>query len=206
LSVVIVAELLIAQLARAPVVGQVKTRLLPALNPQRTADLHAAMVLYICRRLAPAGTLQLWVDGDSTAPLFRACLAAGAESLRQQRGDDLGARMSHIVDVGVEDFDKVILVGSDAPGLNASHVGRVAAALDDADAAFVPATDGGYVMLGLKAPCPELFTGLPWGTSEVLELSLAALAAVGKRAHLLEPLPDIDRPEDLCHLPEDLDW
>lgn len=200
------AELLIAQLARAPVAGQVKSRLLPALDAQRAADLHAAMVLYICRRLAPAGTLQLWIDGDSTAPLFRACLAAGAESLHQQRGDDLGARMSRIVDVGLEDFDKVILVGSDAPALNASHVGRVAAALEGSDAAFVPATDGGYVMLGLKAPCPELFTGVPWGTSEVLALSLSALAASGKRASLLEPLPDIDRPEDLRHLPDDLDW
>ncbi len=200
------AELLIAQLARAPVAGQVKTRLLPALNPQRAADLHAAMVLYTCRRLAPAGTLQLWVDGDSADPLFQACLAAGADSVQQQRGDDLGARMAHIVSVGLEKFDKVILAGSDAPGLNASHVARVAAALDGADAAFVPATDGGYVMLGLKARSPELFAGLPWGTDRVLELSLAALAESGKRVKVLDPLPDVDRPDDLRFLPEDLVW
>ena len=203
---VTVAELLIAQLARAPVPGKVKTRLEPELGPRGAADLHAAMVLHICRRLAPAGTLQLWVDGDASLPLFSKCLAAGAGSLLQQRGDNLGQRMAHIVTVGLEGFDKVMLVGSDAPGLDASHVAQAAAALDTADAVFVPALDGGYVMLGLKAACPELFVDMPWGSNRVLELSQAVLKRAGKTVALLGSLPDIDRPEDLRYLPEDLVW
>ncbi len=200
------ANVLIAQLARAPVAGQVKTRLLAELTPQRAADLHAAMVLYICRRLAPAATLQVWVDGDATVPLFSDCLAAGADSLQQQQGEDLGARMAHIVAAGLGAFDKVVLVGSDAPGLDARHVEAAAAALEEVDAVFVPALDGGYVLLGLKAPCPELFAALPWGTNSVLAKSQRALERAGRRFMLLEPLPDIDRPEDLRYLPEDLVW
>ncbi len=201
-----VAELLIAQLARAPIPGQVKTRLLPALDAQRAADLHAAMVLYICRHLVPAGRLQLWVEGDMTAPLFSDCLAAGADSLQQQRGEDLGARMAHIVDSGLANSGKVVLVGSDAPGLNAGHIAAIDEALESADAVFIPALDGGYVSLGLTLPCSELFADMPWGTDRVLELSLAALAASGRRAAVLEPVPDIDRPEDLRYLPDDLHW
>ncbi len=199
-------ELLIAQLARAPVAGEVKTRLLPALPPARAAELHAAMVLYICRRLSPAGHLQLWVQGDMSAPLFAHCLASGARSLQAQHGDDLGARMAHIVEVGLATADRVLLVGSDAPGLDASHVAAVAEGLERADAVFVPALDGGYVMLGLATRCPELFADMPWGTDRVLARSLDALQKVGRRAVVLDPVPDIDRPEDLRYLPEDLDW
>ncbi len=199
-------ELLIAQLARAPDAGKVKTRLFAALEPARAAELHAAMVLYICRQLSPAGHLQVWVQGDMSDPLFADCLTQGARSLHPQHGDDLGARMSHIVKTGLETAGRVLLVGSDAPGLKASHVAAVAAALESADAAFVPALDGGYVMLGLAGHCPELFTGIPWGTDRVLALSLEALAGAGRRAVVLDPVPDIDRPEDLRYLPEDLVW
>ncbi len=200
------AELLIAQLARAPEVGRVKTRLFPALEPARAADLHAAMVLYICRRLAPAGHLQLWVEGAVTDPLFDRCLDSGARSLHQQCGDDLGRRMAHIVDAGLSTAAGVILAGSDAPGLGPGHVAAVARALQSSHAAFVPALDGGYVMLGVSARCPELFKDIPWGTDRVLALSLAALESAGRRAAVLDPVPDIDRPEDLRHLPDDLVW
>lgn len=200
------AEFAIAQLARAPVPGRVKTRLLPHLSPLRAAQLHAALVLYVCRRLCRAGPLQLWVTGDEGAPVFADCLAAGAERLCRQQGADLGERMLHIVQQVLEDHDKVILVGSDAPALDGDYLQRARAALEHSEVVFGPAADGGYVLLGLSRPVPELFSGIPWGTHRVLQRSLEVLDRIGVSSSLLESLPDIDRPEDLRLLPDDLVW
>ncbi|HVH07789.1 MAG TPA: TIGR04282 family arsenosugar biosynthesis glycosyltransferase, partial [Myxococcota bacterium] len=60
-----------------------------------------------------------------------------------------------------------------------------------------PATDGGYYLVGLTRPAPELFRGIAWGTDEVLAATLRALARRGEEPILLEPLADLDRPEDL---------
>lgn len=200
------AEFAIAQLARAPEPGRVKTRMLSALSPERAAQLHAAMVLYICRRLCRAGPLQLWVESAEDAPVFRDCVAAGAGGPYRQHGADLGARMWHITQQVLEQFDKVILVGSDAPALDPDYLARARAALDRCEVVFGPAADGGYVLLGLSRPIPELFSDIPWGSDRVLQRSLEVLAGMGVTAELLETLPDIDRPEDLRHLPDDLAW
>ena len=196
----------VAQLARAPAPGKVKTRLLTALSADRAAGLHAAMVRRIAGQLAAAGPLELWVAGDTSAPLFQECLQLGVRRLREQPPGDLGARMAHIAREGLASQDRVILVGSDAPGLSRAYVERALAALDVVDAVFGPALDGGYVLLGLRRFCAELFREIPWGTDEVLSASLAAADAAGCSHRLLEPLADIDRPEDLRHLPEDLQW
>lgn len=200
------AEFAIAQLARAPEPGRVKTRMVPALSPQRAAQLHAAMVLYTCRRLCRAGPLQLWVAGDEGAPVFADCLAAGAGKLCRQQGDDLGQRMAYVARQVLADHEKVILVGSDAPALDADYLEQARKALDASEVVFGPAADGGYVLLGLTRPVPELFSGIPWGTDRVLERSLESLERLGVTAVLLETLPDIDRPEDLRFLPDDLVW
>lgn len=195
-----------AQLARSPRPGAVKTRMLPELSADRAARLHAAMVAYICRRLCRFGPTQLWVAGEPESLLFRQCRELGALGPFRQCDGDLGERMAHIATLALAAHDKVILVGSDAPGIDSDYLGRARAALDRVDVVFGPAVDGGYVLLGLKRVLPELFTDIPWGTGKVLECSLGALEESGTDWLLLEPLPDIDRPEDLRYLPEDLVW
>lgn len=200
------ADFVIAQLAREPVPGEVKTRLLSALSPQRAAALHAAMVLRTAGRLSEAGPLQLWVAGDVGNPLFQECLDAGAGSLHPQPGGDLGAKMQHIAAAGLDSHERVILVGSDSPELDADYVLQAVRALDAVDVVLGPALDGGYVLLGLKILCRELFADMPWGSDAVLRQSVEALEETGRSYRLLDARQDIDRPEDLRHLPEDLDW
>ena len=193
-------------MARSPEPGAVKTRMLPALSAEGAARLHSAMVMYICRRLMGFGPTQLWVSGDQRSPLFHQCIELGALGPFRQRGADLGERMAHIANLALRQHDKVILVGSDAPGIDRGYLEQARRALDSVDVVFGPAVDGGYVLLGLKRVVPGLFVEIPWGTGQVLERSLQALSESGNDWILLEPLPDIDRPEDLRHLPVDLVW
>ncbi len=199
-----VADLVIAQLARSPQPGRVKTRMLPALSPERAAELHAAMLLHTCRSLCDFAPLELWVDGDEQ--VFAECLAAGARGPFQQCEGDLGQRMAHIAERGLSRHSKIVLVGSDAPALDAAYLAKAAKALEEVDVVFGPALDGGYVLLGLSRHLPALFEGIPWGSGDVLQRSIEAVEASACSYALLEALPDIDRPEDLRYLPEDFAW
>ncbi len=201
------AESLLAQLAKAPVPGRVKTRLLDAISPETAASLHAAMVRRICHAasMSNADRVELWVDGDSRSPLFTDCQQFDRVELCSQLGDDLGQRMSYIMDEGfAAGFGKVVLIGSDSPGLSAAYLNEAIRALIDAEVVIGPALDGGYVLLGTSRPIPELFVDMPWGSDRVLEMTLHRLTQKKVEVTVLEPLPDIDRPEDLQLLPADL--
>ena len=200
-------ETLIAQLAREPVPGRVKTRLLPSISAESAARLHADMVRRVCEAACGSGAhrVELWVDGDINHPLFAECRALGVGDIRRQEGEDLGQRMLRIVERGfARSSGKVVLVGSDAPALTPDYFREALLSLDRSEVVIGPALDGGYVLLGLSRPLPELFVDIPWGSDRVLALSLARLDALAIGATLLSALPDIDRPEDLSLLPDDL--
>ena len=199
-------ELAIAQLTRQPVLGMVKTRMLPALSAERALALHREMTLYMTANLSVAAPLTVWVDGDLNDPLFDECQRLGAAGFAQQPPGSLGERMAFIASHILADARKLVLVGSDAPSLGEQHIARVASALDQADVVLVPAYDGGYVLLGLRIFCPEVFQEIDWGTDRVLQQSLAALDKAQRSVVVLEPEPDIDRPDDLRWLPSDLIW
>jgi len=98
-----------------------------------------------------------------------------------------------------------LLAGSDCPALGAAAFRQVAEWLDGgADAVLAPALDGGYVLIGLRRLEPSLFAGMAWGTDRVLAETRRRFAALGWEWRETEPLPDIDRPEDLVHLGPDL--
>ncbi|MEM0953203.1 MAG: TIGR04282 family arsenosugar biosynthesis glycosyltransferase [Pseudomonadota bacterium] len=200
------AGLAIAQLTREPVMGAVKTRMQPQLSSAQALSLHQAMTRYMTRRLAAAAPLTLWVDGDPQHSMFTECLSLGAAEIATQPAGDLGERMAFIARRTLANHDKAVLVGSDAPSLGPEHIAATSAALDRADVTLIPAYDGGYVLMGLRVFCPEIFVGITWGTDSVLEQSLAALMRYERRVEVQAAVPDIDRSEDLRWLPEDLTW
>ncbi len=69
--------------------------------------------------------------------------------------------------------------------------------MDGNDAVFIPAEDGGYVLLGLRKPCPEIFQNIPWSTSETLSATLANAERAGRKIALMPPLFDVDTLADL---------
>ena len=197
-------RVLVAQLAREPVPGQVKTRLQPHLSALEAAQLHELMVEHVCAMLcsSAAGAIQLWVDGDPEAELFRRCRELGLSDVLVQQGGDLGQRMAHICEQGLLLHNAVILVGSDAPSIDNDYLNSAMGSLTEVDVVLGPALDGGYVLLGLRRFAPELFAGIHWGEHTVLVETLAVIDRLGWSYRLLDPLPDIDRPEDLRFLPD----
>jgi len=140
--------------------------------------------------------LEVRFDGGTESAMTH-WLGANARFLPQPAGD-LGERLAGAF---AESFragsTATIIIGSDCPDLSADVLIEAFTHLAEAPVVLGPAQDGGYYLVGLNRPVPELFHGIPWGTDRVLADSLAALHRCGCKAALLKPLADIDRPEDL---------
>ena len=189
----------IAVFARAPVAGGCKTRLIPALGADGAAALHARMIArtVACARDAAVGPVSLWCTPDTAHPAFQRFTNV---SLHLQTGDGLGARMLAAF-AAQPPGAPLLLIGTDCPALAAEHLRACADDLrDGADAVFLPTEDGGYVLIGLRTPQPELFSDMPWSTDRVMALTRQRLERLGLRWNEPATLWDVDTPEDLLRL------
>lgn len=187
-------------MAKAPVPGEVKTRLIPALGPEGAAALHGRLLEDIVRRLTAArvAPLELWCAPDAAAAVFGRLAAMYGCSLHAQKGRDLGERMRRAAADALTRARVVVLAGCDCPDLDAGYVEQALDALVSHDAVLGPAEDGGYVLLGLRRAAPELFAGLPWGTERVAAITRERMRGLGWRWAERPVLWDLDRPEDLA--------
>lgn len=189
--------------ARAPVAGQAKTRLIPALGAEAAARLHGRLVRRALEAASAsgAGPVELWCAPDCSHAFLRACEREFGCRLKAQPSGDLGQRMRFALEAGLP----AVLLGSDAPGLTGATVRDAAEALECGnDGVLVPALDGGYVLIGLAVPAPRLFEDIGWGGDRVLEQTRRRCTQLGLRLAELPPCADIDRPEDLLHCPPEL--
>jgi uncharacterized protein len=193
-------------MAKAPVPGFAKTRLMPALGAEGAARLAGRLLDHALQaaRTAQLGPVTLACAPDITHPAFVAQAASGGVLLVPQGEGDLGARMQAQFSREFEHgAGRVLLMGTDAPALGSTTLQRAAQALDTSDAVFVPAVDGGYALVGLRRLLPALFDAMPWSTSEVMARTRERLALGGVRHAELPAVHDIDEPADLLHLPPD---
>jgi hypothetical protein len=191
----------VAVFARAPVPGEVKTRLAGILGERDAAELHATLVR---RALATAtqaavGPVSLWCTPDTGHPFFAACAAQFGVELRAQRGGHLGERMAGAFGQLLAG-GPALLIGSDCPALSGADLRAAADALVTHDAVFQPAEDGGYVLVGLARPVPGIFEGVRWGEAGVMEQTRDRLRAAKARWREMPLLWDVDRPEDYRRL------
>lgn len=189
--------------AKAPIPGQVKTRLVAVLGPNGATACHRALVrcsLALARRSTVA-QVELWCSPDSKHDFFRCCQSRYAVSLHDQQGTDLGARMQHAFKQTLGKAGFALLMGSDCPSLTVSDLDRARQALKDGyDAVIGPALDGGYVLMGLRQGEPSLFSEIPWGTAAVVQLTRERMRRLRWRWYELPVRWDVDRPEDLHRL------
>jgi rSAM/selenodomain-associated transferase 1 len=99
---------------------------------------------------------------------------------------------------------QVAIIGTDCPHLSADLLQRAFTQLQSHDLVLGAAADGGYYLISLHRPIPELFDQIPWSTHLVLAATLRIARSLNLAVHLLPCLSDIDRPEDLAHLPAHL--
>lgn len=189
--------------AKAPEPGLAKTRLIPLLGAEGAARLQARLTrrAVVTAQAAGVGQVELWCAPDAGHPFFAALAEESGVALRTQRGADLGERMLHAVTESLACSPYALVLGTDCPLLSWTHFRRVVDELRwGREAVIVPAEDGGYVLLGLARVAPELFRGIAWGTAEVLAQTRACLEKLDLRFSELDPLPDLDRPEDYLKL------
>lgn len=190
----------VAIMAKAPVAGLAKTRLIPLLGAVGAARAQRGFALktLATARAASLGNVALWCAPDATHRFFRALESRHGVQTRPQPTGDLGQRMAAAM---AHHFARaahtpLLIVGTDCPVLTPEHLQQAADALQDHDVVLIPAEDGGYVLIGLRRPLPEVFTGVAWSTPQVLAQTRERLQSAGPRWRELPALWDVDEPED----------
>jgi len=188
--------------SRYPRSGRAKTRLIPLLGADGAADLQRNLTeatVAKARRLeeSMAVRIRLFYTGASGAEMR---LWLGDLDFHPQVEGDLGRRMAAALDASLEDGARVVLVGTDCPGLTPEVLEGAFRGLRDNDLVLGPARDGGYYLLGLRRPASFLFEDIPWGGSQVLEVTKSRAQERGLSFFCLEVLEDVDRPEDIDRL------
>lgn len=183
--------------SRAAEHGSVKTRLRPAIGDDGCLALHLAMLQDTLDCCAASGTpVALYVAGDAGLPF------TVPVPVRRQSEGDLGLRMQRAFEENLATFEKVVIVGTDAPGLTPSIIEEAFEAMERKDLVLGPSKDGGYYLIGLRRMIPEIFANIPWSGPEVLKRTLAHAPA--DAAHLLPALFDVDVPGDLERLEREI--
>ena len=193
------ADSVILIFAKAPVAGRVKTRLLSHLSAAQAAQLHVELTQNRLQMCTAAGVcdVQLWCSPDVHHPFFSACRQRYGTQLHAQQGNDLGERMSGAIKAMLRCYNKVVVIGTDAPALSMPTIVSAIEQLDRCDVALVPAEDGGYVLLGSSSYRDDLLADIAWGTKTVLADTLRNLDSLDLEYALLPECWDVDRPEDL---------
>lgn len=173
----------IAVFCKAPVAGNVKTRLIPSFGADGAKDIYVqlaertlATVILTCNTYGASASL--WVADDLTHETVQSWSSEFNLPLYSQVGSDLGARMLHCLRTMCATHQRVMLIGTDCPVFTSEHLLRAANVLTSpCPWAFTPAEDGGYVLVGTNAPRAEPFAGIAWSTSEVMAQTRSALRA-----------------------------
>lgn len=194
-------KVLLVVVAKAPVPGKVKTRFLPELTLEEAADLYQC---FIHDRINEISTL----DGIDKAIAFTpanaretfATFTPNGFKLFAQKGKDLGERLINIFLENLTcGYDAVSIIDSDSPDLPKSIVLESFRILlsNRSDVVFGPCQDGGYYLVGMRKPHPELFKDIPWSTETVLRATLEKAKKIGIQTELLSSWNDLDTFQDL---------
>jgi len=186
-------EISIAILAKAPIAGAAKTRLIPALGSEGAARLQERLLMAAVQTALEVGKVTLWATPDASHAAFQQF--APRVRLACQPTGDLGARMLEAITAA---HHPVLVIGTDCPALTADHLRRSADLLHDGiDVVVNPAEDGGYVLIGMRRPEPRLFADMAWSTPAVMMETRRRLACLNLSWREPARLWDVDVPQDL---------
>ena len=186
--------------AKAPVSGQVKTRLAEKYGYLGAAAWYKTMVHHTLNTIASAQLcpIELWCSPDVRHGFFANCRYRYDVTLKRQHGIDLGQRMHNALTASLRQHPYALLMGTDCVSLTADDVADACTTLDQGKQAVLgPAQDGGYVLIGLRQPCAPLFRGITWSTPSVLQATRQRLQMSGLDWAELAPRWDVDHPQDL---------
>ncbi|HET6757362.1 MAG TPA: TIGR04282 family arsenosugar biosynthesis glycosyltransferase [Burkholderiales bacterium] len=184
--------------AKAPIPGQVKTRLIPLLGEEGASALFKRLVHHTLQvATSTASQVELWCSPCADHAFFADCAGWYKVRLRKQGQGSLGARLCAAASESLKSSAYVIIVGCDCPMLNVQDLAEATRALaEGADAVLGPAADGGYYLIGLRRYDARVFSGIDWGSEKVLEQTRERLKDLKWTGHELDMKWDLDVPED----------
>ncbi len=180
---------------RNPEWGKVKTRLAKGVGNEKALAIYQELLRHtrdISRAVSARRLLYYtpFIPGKDEWP------EAEFEKRIQAKEGDLGSRMQKAFEEALQSSRRVLIIGSDCPLLTTNHIEQAFDLLEEHPYVLGPATDGGYYLLGMREPTPELFAGMPWSTDQVADLTLGRIRELGASCGMLPTLPDIDFAED----------
>ena len=180
---------------KAPVAGQVKTRLIPSLGEETACRLHKALAQKriadcLTTEITSLADVELWCASEVDHPFFE---TFDVEK-ELQKGEDLGQRMAHAFEY---ENKPGILIGTDCPNLSVDYLRNAIHQLPEYEAIIGPAEDGGYGLIGMNKPTNSVFQDIKWGSSEVCADTCKLFNATYNNWGLLPLLWDVDREEDV---------
>ncbi|MCG3205449.1 MAG: 2-phospho-L-lactate guanylyltransferase [Elusimicrobia bacterium] len=192
---------------KAPIPGQVKTRLMPHLNGTECAELYTCFVKDILNTVSQLVNTKILVAYQPHAPypdLAWTGLKKSFDTLSQQ-GKTLGERLAHATGLSFgRGAKRVVIIGSDAPNFPLAHVTQAFDLLHKCDVVLGPALDGGYTLIGLSRPTLKLFENINWSTDQVYDQTLQQAANLGLALKVLPTHYDVDTFQELLQLKNDL--
>jgi len=179
---------------RNPEKGKVKTRLARAVGEEQALKIYKALLQH---------TREVAAQVEARRLLFYSEAIQRQDAWPEdqfekflQRGDSLGARMHHAFEQALQLAPRAVIVGSDIAQIRPDIIEKAFTALNTHEYVIGPAIDGGYYLLGMNQPSPELFMGIEWSTPTVCEETLAIIEQKGATCAKVDTLSDIDYAED----------
>ncbi len=189
-------------LSKAPVIGRVKTRLLPEYSAKQAASLHKQMLkATVAKACGIFDDIWLAVD-DDTHPYFAELQQTYNFELKMQHEGNLGMRLAKLCQLSFAyDRSPVMFVGTDSPHINPMRYMQAMRAIAQYDVVIGPVEDGGYDLIAMSDSYPELFAGIHWGTDKVFRQTIHIINNIGLSVKVLDKSFDLDRAQDLWRAP-----
>jgi len=196
-------RVLVAQFAKWPEAGKVKTRIAKTVGNEKALEIHLELLQMVMENLSSVENtcFEFWLseDGFRNKGCDESVLSLIEKydvKYKIQVGATLGERMANTLQASLVNFSKVIIVGSDCPNVTENTIQAACLALDNSDLVFQPAEDGGYVLVGASQFDPKVFQGVKWGQGQVLQQTLGNIDLGQLTYSLLEESWDVDEYED----------
>ena len=188
--------------SKAPIPGQVKTRLIPALGEIKATQLHKYMLTQTVEMSTHLKDIdcELHCAPNTEHDFFRQLTTQYGIRRQPQHGSHLGEKMAYAMNTALQTHSQCIIIGTDCPHIDTQYIQQGFDQLLDSDVVLGPATDGGYVLIGSKAFDYQLFNDIDWSTSKVLQQTLKNINHLQWKYHKLDTLSDVDTHDDLAHL------
>jgi len=195
---------LVGIMAKAPLAGYAKTRLIPVLGAAQAALLQQQMLLdtieLVSTALSGDGSITLVCPTSADRVALERIVPDGIGVLAHERVDLMSGLDYALTHHLAQGYEQVVLLDGDSPTLPAQYIQLGFDHLLHDAVVLGPTLDGGYYLIGACQPQSQLFEWQQLDSAKVCQQTRARAEALGATVHMLPPWYDVDTAEDLERL------